>query len=72
MGVVIDSDALARSLAGAMERDMSGANSWQVRLDAAGGLQWVSDVGVLTRQPARHLRQRVENLFFKLFPPNLY
>jgi putative cardiolipin synthase len=72
MGVVIDSDALARSLAGAMERDMSGANSWQVRLDAAGGLQWVSDAGVLTRQPARHLRQRVENLFFKLFPPNLY
>lgn len=72
MGVVIDSDALAHGLARAMERDMAGANSWRVQLDAAGGLRWVSDAGVLTRQPARNLRQRVENLFFKLFPPNLY
>ncbi len=72
MGVVIDSQALALTLAATMERDMSGANSWQVGLDVKGGLRWVSDAGVLTRQPARNVRQRFENLFFKLFPPNLY
>jgi putative cardiolipin synthase len=72
MGVVIDSEPLARTLAVAMERDMTGANSWRVESDPQGGLRWVSDAGALTRQPARSLWQRVENLFFKLFPPNLY
>ncbi len=72
MGIVIDSTALAASLAQAMERDMTGANSWQLRLDATGRVQWVSDAGTLARQPARSLSQRIENLVFKLFPPQLY
>jgi putative cardiolipin synthase len=72
MGVLIDSAPLADALAASMERDMAGANSWVVDLDSDGGLRWTSEAGTLTRQPARNLWQRVENLLFKLFPPNLY
>ncbi len=72
MGVIIDSEPLAQALATAMDRDMSGANSWQLSLGAGGALRWTSDAGVLHRQPARGLGQRLENLFFKLFPPTLY
>ncbi|HMS81145.1 MAG TPA: phospholipase D family protein [Burkholderiaceae bacterium] len=72
MGVVVDSPPLARELAAARERVMSGANSWQVSARADGTLRWRSDAGELARQPARSAWQRVENLFFKLFPPTLY
>jgi cardiolipin synthase C len=72
MAVIVDSAPLARELAAAMERDMSGANSWHVRIDADGTMRWRSDAGELTRQPARNVWQRIENLFFKLFPPTLY
>ncbi len=72
MGVLIDSPPLAGMLALAMERDMTPANSWKVELDADGALRWTSGAGVLQRQPARNAWQRVQNLLFKLFPPNLY
>jgi putative cardiolipin synthase len=72
MGVFVDSAPLARELAAAMERDMSGENSWRVLAAPDGGLRWHSDAGVLTRQPARNVWQRVENVLFKLFPPTLY
>ena len=72
MGAFVDSAPLARELAAAMERDMTGANAWRVSLAPDGSLRWSDDVGVLERQPARSVWQRVENLFFKLFPPNLY
>ena len=72
MGVIIDSPLLAEALAGAMLRDMSGANSWKVTLDEGGALRWSSGAGTLTRQPARDVWQRVQNQFFKLFPPSLY
>jgi putative cardiolipin synthase len=72
MGVLIDSPALAAALAAVMEHDMQAPHSWRVELDAEQRLSWHSDTGVLTRQPARNAWQRVENLFFKLFPPSLY
>lgn len=72
MGMVVDSPALARSLAAAMERDMLAANSWQLRIGQDGRVRWVGHDGERARQPARSLGQRVENLFFKLFPPTLY
>jgi cardiolipin synthase C len=72
MGIVIDSEPLAKQLAEAMDRDMQGANSWRVQLDAQGHLHWVSDAGTVREQPARSAWQRVENLVFKLFPPSLY
>ncbi len=72
MGVVIDSEPLARLLAAQMDEDMGAANSWRVERDAGARLRWVSGAETLSRQPARSLWQRVENLFFKLFPPRLY
>lgn len=72
MGIVIDSAPLGQALAQAMEHDMSLANSWRVESDGQGGLRWVGEQETLTRQPARNLWQRVQNLIFKLFPPSLY
>jgi putative cardiolipin synthase len=72
MGVVIDSPALGEDLARLIERDMQPENSWQVQLVDGNRLQWVSSEGVLTRQPARNWWQRVEDVFFMLFPKELY
>ena len=72
MGVIIDSPALANALAASMERDMRGANSWQLGLTADDNLVWTSDAGVRHLQPARGFMQRVENLFFKLLPVSYY
>lgn len=72
MGVLIDSEPLARALAGRMEEDMHPANSWRVEIGEDDRLRWHSEAGSLHRQPARGTWQRVENLFFKLFPPSLY
>jgi len=72
MGVIIDSEPLAIALAAETERDMSPANSWRVTLEADGALTWTSDRETRSIQPARSFMQRLENLVFKLFPPNLY
>ena len=72
MGVVVDSAALAAALAQHIERDMGPANSWQVQSAPDGGLRWHSSAGMLEREPARHLWQRVENLLFKLMPASYY
>jgi putative cardiolipin synthase len=72
MGVVIDSVPLAAALAAEIERDMSPANSWRVMLDADGALRWTDDRQTLVMQPARSVMQRIENLVFKLLPPDLY
>jgi putative cardiolipin synthase len=72
MGVIIDSASLSEALATRMERDMGGANSWQVTRDAEGGLRWTSSTGELTSQPARSVWQRVQNLLFKLAPASYY
>jgi putative cardiolipin synthase len=72
MGIVVDSPPLAQALADTMARGMEPANSWRIELDGAGSPRWTSDAGVLENQPARNAWQHVENLFFKLFPPNLY
>lgn len=72
MGVIVDSPALARALAAGVERDMAPANSWRVTKGEDGALRWTSDAGTLDRQPARGTLQRLQNVFFKLFPASLY
>lgn len=72
MGVVIDSEPLAAALAAEMERDMGPANSWRVTLQPDGSLAWADNREPRATQPARSVMQRVENLFFKIFPPSLY
>ncbi len=72
MGIVIDSAPLAAALAAEMERDMGPANSWRVTLTAGADLRWTNDRETRSTQPARSFMQRIENLVFKLLPPNLY
>ena len=72
MGVVIESPSLAERLARQMERDMSPENSWNVQFTADGSLRWVSGDEVLTRQPARSEWQRIQDMFFMLFPSEQY
>jgi putative cardiolipin synthase len=72
MGVVIDSPELGEELARLIERDMEPENSWQVQLDKDGGLRWISSDEVVTRQPARSWWQRVQDVFFMMFPAELY
>ena len=72
MGVFVDSPTLALALNELIERDIEPSNSWRVHLDADGGLMWSSSAGTVKRQPARSWWQRVEDLFFMLFPKELY
>ena len=72
MGVVIDSAALGKELAGQIERDLEPTQSWRVDLDDDGHLRWTSSTGELGVQPARSLWQRVQNLLFKLAPASYY
>ena len=72
MGMIIDSPELAYALAETIDRDMLPSNSWQVALDADGGLTWINDVEQVGRQPARNWWQRVQDWFFRAFPKELY
>jgi putative cardiolipin synthase len=72
MGVVIESEPLARQLAGIMELDMQPANSWRLTLSERGDVRWTADGPALDRQPARSLWQRTQDVFFMMFPKNLY
>jgi putative cardiolipin synthase len=71
-GVYIESRGLAEDLARIMERDMTGDNAWEVKLDGEGDLFWVHDTSTLFRQPARDFWQRFMDVFFKLFPKEQY
>jgi len=72
MGLIVESAGLAGALAALIERDMSPANSWRVERDHAGELRWTNDRETVTRQPARNWWQRVEDVFFMMFPKELY
>jgi len=72
MGVVVESPDLAEELAAVMNRGMLPENSWRVELDPKGDLRWVSGSEVLTRQPALGSMQRIQDVFFQLFPKDYY
>jgi putative cardiolipin synthase len=72
MIAVIDSEGLAEELAKAILRDMAPSNSWEVRLDDDGKLQWQNDVETTQRQPARDSFQPIADWFFMLFPKRFY
>lgn len=72
MGVFIESRELGEALAGLIERDLQPVNSWRVELDSDGGLRWVDDKETVTSQPARNWWQRVEDVFFMMFPKEYY
>ena len=72
MIAVIDSEGLAEELALIILRDMAPWNSWEVRLDDDGELQWQNDVETTQRQPARDSFQPIADWFFMLFPKRFY
>ncbi|HTI56649.1 MAG TPA: phospholipase D family protein [Verrucomicrobiae bacterium] len=72
MGVVVESPALARTAASALEETMKPENSWRVDLDPDGGLRWSSGGQVLRFQPARSFWERVLDLVYVVFPRQLY
>jgi putative cardiolipin synthase len=72
MGVFVESPALAQALATVIERDMQPANSWRVEIGPDGRPTWTNDRETVSSQPARNTWQRVEDMFFMLFPRTLY
>ena len=72
MGALIESPELAEELAQLAEEFMQPENSWRVQLDEKGEVIWVSGDKILKRQPAQSLWQRVQDVFFKLFPKEYY
>ena len=72
MGILIESPELAEELAQKIEYLMQPENSWRVQLDEGGNVIWVSGDKILTRQPAQSYWQRVQDIFFKLFPKEYY
>ena len=72
MGVVVESPGLGRVAAATMDAAMKPENSWTVELDADGDLRWVAGAQVLRFQPARSFWERVKDLIYVIFPPQLY
>ena len=72
MGAMVDSPELAEDLANVIERDMRGANAWQVKMDDDGKIYWQNSDETVTRQPARDGMQRVMNTLLKLGPRDQY
>ena len=72
MGVVIDSPELAEELAQKIEILMQPENSWHVQLDDKGNVIWVAGDKILKRQPAQNTWQRIQDVFFKMFPKEYY
>jgi cardiolipin synthase C len=68
IGVVADSDELARRLTTLIERDMAPENAWRVTMDDEGWLTWSSGSQVLQRQPAKNFRQRAVEFLLNLLP----
>lgn len=72
MGVIVESAGLATELAAIMDRDVTGDNAWRVTRNAGGSLTWTANGEVRFSQPSRNAMQHVLDLFFMLFPRDLY
>jgi putative cardiolipin synthase len=72
MGVLVESEPLARRVSALLVRDMRPENAWRLSLDSRGRVEWTAQGQTLTRQPARSVWQRLQDLFFMLFPKSLY
>jgi putative cardiolipin synthase len=68
IGVVTESDEVARRVAALIERDMAPENAWRVTMDSEGWLTWTSGPRSLTRQPAKGFRQRATEFLLNLLP----
>ena len=72
MGVLVESESLGRRASALLERDMRPENAWHLSLNSRGRVEWTAQDRTLTRQPARGIGQRLQDLLFMLFPKSLY
>jgi len=68
MGLIIESESLAGAVADWLERGLGPDNSWRVELDEKGKLSWHSSAGVVQRQPAKTLGERIGDGFYRMLP----
>ena len=68
IGVIGDSDELARRVRALIERDMAPRNAWRVTMDDEGWLTWSSGDEHVRRQPAKGFGQRFIEFLVNLFP----
>ncbi len=59
MTIAIKSDVFAQDIEKAVDALIAPSNAWAVKAAADGSLTWTSDAGVLARQPARGVWQRI-------------
>lgn len=67
-GLYIESNKLCDELHDLLARIRDPDNAWQVTLNEKGDLQWQSHEGLVDRQPARGVGQRVADFFYRLLP----
>jgi putative cardiolipin synthase len=68
IGVVTESELLARRLGRLIERDMAPANAWRVTMNEEGWLRWSAEEQELRRQPAQGFGQRLIEFMLNLLP----
>jgi putative cardiolipin synthase len=67
-GLLIHSEELARQVYDAIFVDFLPRNSWQLRIDESGQVQWVSDDQKLNHIPSKSFMQSIEDWFFAHLP----
>ena len=68
MGLLVHSPVFGEQVAAVMEELMAPENAWQVVLNDAGEMRWVSADGKLTAQPYQSFWRRIQNGLFGLLP----
>ncbi len=67
-GLLIHSEELARQVYDAIFVDFLPRNSWHLRIDESGQVQWVSDDQKLNHIPSKSFMQSIEDWFFAHLP----
>ena len=68
-GLIIDSPALGKKLAGHIDEMLKPENAWQISFDSKGRMQWQGEArNPLRRQPARGSMQRVVDTIARWLP----
>ena len=70
--LIIHSRPLAETVANEIEEHMRLENSWQVKLDADGKLEWQAADAIYKHEPATSWWRRVKSGFLSLFPLEKY
>lgn len=67
-GLLIHSEELAQQVNDAIFIDFLPQNSWHLRIDESGQVQWVSDEQTLNHIPSQSFMQSIEDWFFAHLP----